>query len=158
MKTVVMLRHNRVPQITAQLPMAASEIVQETVEEIERTIKVGMAEPKHGMYYERGTRLHQASAPGEMPAMDTGHLANSIQTHIDANGQGLVYTDAEYAVYLEYGTGQRGAAWPLAGRPMEIGYTMTALGMAPRPFMTPAAERARKGFVDKFRRLEERLR
>ncbi len=158
MKAIVTVKYNRLPQIGARLALAAAEIVQETVEEIERTVKVGMAEPKHGMYYERGARMHQASAPGEMPAVDTEHLMESIKTSVDGQGQGLVYTNAEYAVYLEYGTGQRGAEYPLAGRPQEIGYTMTATGMAPRPYMTPAAEKARKGFVDKFQRLEERLR
>ena len=33
-----------------------------------------MGEPKHGRLYDD----HQASAPGEAPAIDTGALANSI--------------------------------------------------------------------------------
>ena len=85
---------------------------------------------KSGRIYQRagGSNLsatHQASAPGQAPATDTGALANSIQ--FTAKGlAGAVFSRLDYSFWLEYGT----------------------LGMAPRPFLAPAAE----GRVDFFRR------
>jgi hypothetical protein len=60
---------------------------------------------------------HQASAPGEAPATDTGKLVSSIVS--DAKGlTGFVQARSAYAVHLEYGTRR----------------------MAARPFMVPAFE------------------
>jgi HK97 gp10 family phage protein len=74
-----------------------------------------------------GTRPpHQASAPGEAPATDTGRLVASIIA--SATGMtGTVEARSLYAVHLEYGT----------------------RAMAARPFMLPAAERNR----DRIQRL-----
>lgn len=77
--------------------------------------------PKSGIIYHRkgkGTRArnsrtggagvdHQASAPGEAPANDTGHLARSINVVAGAPGKvstSIVNINAEYAQMLEYGT------------------------------------------------------
>ena len=67
---------------------------------------------------------HQASAPGEAPATDTGKLISSIVA--DAQGtKAWVEARSAYAVHLEYGTRR----------------------MQARPFMMPAfeAQRARIG-------------
>ncbi len=78
---------------------------------------------KTGRTYTRRTVTHQASAPGEAPASDTGRLANSITTYINKisglealiiAGRGAV----KYAAMLEFGTRK----------------------IAPRPFMFPAFE------------------
>ena len=130
MRTVVTLTHNRFPEIVRKLPEAARAIVTETVLQIETNIKVGMASSHNGEWY----GSHQASAPGEMPALDTGALAASIQTDVTGT-KGTVYTNQEYAEYLEYGTSN----------------------MEPRPYMTPAAESARAPFLRKLRNLESRL-
>jgi HK97 gp10 family phage protein len=64
-----------------------------------------------------GRRRHQASAPGEPPAPDTGRLIGSITTTYDQkNLTGKVVVGAQYGLYLEFGT-QR---------------------MEPRPFLRPA--------------------
>jgi HK97 gp10 family phage protein len=64
---------------------------------------------------------HQASAPGEPPATDTGKLVGSIVA--DAEGlRAWVVARSVYAIWLEYGTSS----------------------MAPRPFLVPAAERNRQ--------------
>jgi HK97 gp10 family phage protein len=73
-----------------------------------------MAGPKTGETYGR----HQASAPGEAPATDTGHLVNSIQTEALGGGKARVFVGAEYGAALEYGTAH----------------------IAPRPYMRPAAD------------------
>lgn len=106
-------------QISAQLQRRASALVRATAFGIEGDIKTSMAEPKSGHIYGN----HQASAPGESPAIDTGQLANSIQTVVEELSA-TVGTNTEYAPYLEFGTHR----------------------MAPRPFMGPAFERAKPEF------------
>lgn len=77
-----------------------------------------------------GARLHRASAPGEPPAIDTGHLVNSIHCEQLGPMRWTVTTgDCEYAKALEYGT----------------------VNMAARPYMRPALERWRGPFVDAVR-------
>jgi phage gpG-like protein len=128
--TVVRLSYNRLPELARRLPGEVRQICLETAEAIETRVKTGMAEPKSGEWYGD----HQASAPGEMPAMDTGTLAGSILAEPDGGGA-VVYTNMEYAAHLEYGT----------------------VNMEPRPFFTPAAEEARPGFVRALQDLERRL-
>lgn len=129
-KTVVSIRNNRFPAIIRALPQAAHDIVEETVFGIETTIKTGMAAAKSGAWYDD----HQASAPGEMPAIDLTALVNSIQTEVSGS-EGVIFTNQEYSPHLEYGT----------------------VNMLPRPFMTPAAEAERGPFMRKMRNLESRL-
>lgn len=100
-------------------------------------IKRRLLEPGHGRVYEpgeywmrRGGKLyhwvrtlptHQASAPGDSPASDTGHLLASIEQSLeeDANGvYGRVGSRLQKAEYLEMGTSL----------------------MAPRPFLRPALD------------------
>lgn len=136
-RTVARLVYNKFPQIVARLPQASREIVEETLSEIDETVKHGMATPKSGRAYVRGGRVHVASAPGEMPAIDTTQLVSSLTKRIiGGKAHGYYFTDNPYSAMLEYGTSK----------------------MAPRPYMTPAAERARKSFLRKFKRLEDRLR
>lgn len=156
MKIAVKVEYNHLPRIAARLQTAAGRIVQETCAEIEADVKAQMAEAKHGQEYVRGARVHVASAPGEAPAMDTGALAE-VQTSMVKPTRGIVHEDEEYAVYMEYGTGATGAAWPLPERPSDVKYTLSVVGMAPRPHMTPAGERARPRFVKKMREIEGRL-
>lgn len=73
--------------------------------------------PKTGRVYRRRGVEHQASAPGEPPASDTGRLVGSIRTsYSESELAGTVTASTDYAAHLEYGT-QR---------------------MEPRPFMRPA--------------------
>ncbi|PWJ81483.1 hypothetical protein C7441_11014 [Pseudaminobacter salicylatoxidans] len=72
---------------------------------------------KTGRIYRRRGVEHQASAPGEAPASDTGRLVQSARTEYepaDLSGEAIWSTD--YAEDLEYG----------------------AANMAPRPFARPA--------------------
>jgi HK97 gp10 family phage protein len=85
---------------------------------IEAAVKVSMAASRSGTGLLIGG--HQASAPGEPPAIDTGNLVNSIKTElVSSNEQSAlaqVGTGVEYAEPLEFGTSR----------------------IAPRPFMRPA--------------------
>lgn len=136
-RTTVTLTYNIFPEIVRRMAPAALAIIGETLAEMDATVQVGMGAGGSGRVYTRGSRTHTASAPGAMPAVDTGALRASMQHEI-ARGKytGTYYTAMEYAPYLEYGTTK----------------------MQPRPFMTPAAERARPGFMRRMKRLEDRLR
>lgn len=90
-------------------------------------IQLIMSGAKSGkIYWRRGT-AHQASAPGEAPASDTGTLVKSITTRYDLGSlSGRVVAQAKYAPYLEYGTAT----------------------MAPRPFLRPALANKRQEIED----------
>lgn len=61
--------------------------------------------PKTGTVYTRRGIVHQASAPGEAPATDTGALVNSIDIFPNPSLlQVVVNVSAAYAAALEYGT------------------------------------------------------
>lgn len=62
--------------------------------------------PATGEIYEKFNprRTHQASAPGEAPATDTGRLANSVTTEDVGSLEIEVLTEVEYGPYLEFGT------------------------------------------------------
>ena len=60
---------------------------------------------------ERGAKKIQKNAKYLSP-VDTGHLRNSIKTKSETTQDGAsaqVFTNTEYAPYVEFGTGQRGA-------------------------------------------------
>ena len=136
-RTAARIVYNKFPDIVRKLPQAANAIVEETLDEIDETVKHGMAQPKSGRVYVRGGRARTASAPGEMPAIDTTQLINSLQKRmISGKARGVYFTNLDYAPMLEYGTSK----------------------MAARPFMTPAADKAKRSFLRKFKSLEDRLR
>ena len=83
--------------------------------ELERAIKLVLSHPGTGRTYGK----HQASAPGEPPAVDTGILRNTIGTE-SLGGVIRIGSGQEYAPILEYGSG--------------------LARIAPRPFMRPALE------------------
>lgn len=85
---------------------------------LEGKIKVSMNQAHHGRVYKRFGRVHQASAAGETPAIDFAALVNSIQVAPEGDHAALVFTNAEAAKPLEYGTSV----------------------MAARPFMRPAVD------------------
>lgn len=60
--------------------------------------------PKTGRIYERGNISHQASAPGEAPATDTGRLASSVEYKLRNRFAATVGSNVVYGAYLEWGT------------------------------------------------------
>lgn len=80
---------------------------------------------KSGHVYTRRTVTHQASAPGQAPASDTGRLVNSITgTYERSEASGTIKAGGgivKYARMLEFGTAR----------------------MAARPFLFPAFERSK---------------
>jgi len=78
--------------------------------------------PKTGKGYKRGAITHQASAPGQAPASDTGTLVRSILSEVHRVGMEVIISAGTfYAKMLEYGT----------------------RAMAARPFMLPALDKIR---------------
>jgi phage gpG-like protein len=99
-----------------------------------------------GKIYTRRRRKHQASAPGETPAVDYGVLANGIATELvtssttDAWAQ--VGTDVKYAEALEFGHVNRTRA----------GTEDVATFTPARPFMRPAYDNNEQKIKDTIRR------
>jgi len=61
--------------------------------------------PKSGKVYTRRGRRHQASAPGEAPATDTGNLVRNIVMDTEpANGSIDIVSRAIQSFWLELGT------------------------------------------------------
>lgn len=76
---------------------------------------------KSGRIYRRGSITHQASAPGQSPATDTGVLIRSAKTEVDTAAKeinGVVSFGALYARMLEFGT-RRMAARPFFGQAID---------------------------------------
>lgn len=82
--------------------------------------------PKTGRVYRRGNVEHQASAPGEAPAVDLGNLINSGGVEALASCLWAIFFTAEYAKPLEFGTPR----------------------MSARPFLRPSVERFRQAYYD----------
>jgi hypothetical protein len=94
--------------------------------------------PKSGRTYRKGGVTHQASAPGQYPASDTGRLAGSVRMEMPQPGRivGSVGTAVAYGPHLEFGTSR----------------------MAARPWLLPSFERAKIGVEKELRaRLEAKV-
>ncbi len=132
-KTCVMTLSTKIPALKASAERLAEFAVEATAQQAVAHAQVSMAEPKTGRLYTRGKVTHQASAPGESPAMDIGHLANSMRVRRAGRLVRVIEIGAEYAAPLEFGTSR----------------------MAARPFLGPALE-AVKGFF--YRSMREIIR
>lgn len=95
-------------------------VIRQFIYDLRNRMIVSFNEPRSGREYKRGSRVHQASAPGEAPGVDTGNLQNSIQVEFPSPIKGVLTIGAEYAQFLEDGTGR----------------------IAPRPFVVPALKGA----------------
>jgi HK97 gp10 family phage protein len=84
--------------IVRGLTMAGNIVRNEVVRRIQQT-------PKTGRVYTRRGVEHQASAPGEAPASDTGTLVQSITVEVNAEKLSVtVNAGAAHAPALEFGT------------------------------------------------------
>jgi hypothetical protein len=85
-----------------------------------------LRDPHTGRIYGR----HQASAPGQSPANDTGNLARNIVVLLDENeATAYVLSRAPYSAALEYGSARK------------VGKENKVVITEPRPFMGPALEK-----------------
>lgn len=89
------------PELQVELQAAIVEATEGVRNEVLRLIR----QPGTGRIYKRRGVTHQASAPGQPPATDTGFLASSVHTKYDMSAlTGIVAIGARYAPFLEYGT------------------------------------------------------
>lgn len=95
-----------------------------------------MSEPKTGRLYGD----HQASAPGQAPAIDTGALANSIYVATVSDNNPPPGADVTLPQPKRNTVNVGPSVW--YGAVLEFG-----AGMAPRPFMRPAVNRV-ASYVD----------
>ncbi len=116
----VRIVEDRFAELEGRMRRDAERLVAETTFAVERRMKESMAEPKHGRMY----GAHQASAPGEPPAIDTADLVGSISSEVHGL-TGTITVASEHGPYMEYGTTR----------------------VEPRPFVAPAAEAERDEFA-----------
>ena len=103
-----------------------------------RVYQVVRSGSRTGKAYKQGPRrrVHQASAPGEAPATDTGHLVNSIQTQMVGDLSAVITIGAEYAEVLELGS--------VSGKQAARPFVETALS-AVQPAFERAVEKVLEG-------------
>lgn len=122
MKVDVTVDVRGIDNLQARLPLL-SALVRKAALDVEAWAKLAVqSPPKTGRVYPRpGGKRHQASAPGEAPATDTGNLVNSIGMRPAGKDSYAVFARAKYALGLEVGTAR----------------------VAARPFLVPALLRVR---------------
>lgn len=132
-KVHFVLTDNRIPAIRAKLPVLLEAHVEKTARSVQDEAKMSMRTAKSGRIYKRGKggKTHQASAPGEAPAIDTGNLVNSMAIEKVSEAVYMVSAGTEYAQALEFGSKR----------------------MAARPFLGPAVEKCREAFIAGITRL-----
>ena len=85
-------------------------------------------------YPRKGQPPHEASAPGQPPATDSGFLSQNITANVEKKSDGSVVgqiiSAAPYSAHLEFGTSQ----------------------MQARPFMQPALEQNRRKIHSMFKK------
>lgn len=119
------VRSNGFAKIGAELEQRLHDVAYAAATNIAERAAVSMEGPKHGRRYRRHNVTHQASAPREAPAIDTGILHGSMFVREVGPAAFIVGTNVEYAPHLEIGT----------------------VNMAARPFLVPAVEQERTAFV-----------
>lgn len=125
---VVIEEFNHFAQYAEGMATVAHQAVKTTIHRIEARAKGSLSGSRSGRIYRRGAKgniLHQASASGEAPATDTGHLGDSTSSRMTGRAEGEVTVTADYAAVLELG----------------------GKHMAPRPFFDPAVRAEWPEFV-----------
>lgn len=110
----------------------------EGLEELEAAL-TGLEEGIRKQYLQRAvgqaTELVRTDAVRRSPG-SSGELRNHIFTAVESTGattQGIVYTNTEYAPYVEFGTGPKGAANHEGTAPVNPSYT-------PEPWWIPEGD------------------
>jgi hypothetical protein len=120
--------HNNLPSMGAKLRRLARQAALDAAEEAAQIARQEMQGPKSGATYGD----HQASAPGEAPAIDTGRLFASVD--VRQSGAEVYLVEDGYGLYLEQGTDD----------------------IEPRPHLEPAAEQVRPRFLSRMADAVER--
>lgn len=97
-------------ELLARVRQGAMQGVVEGIGIVERrAVSLILDTTKSGRVYRRRGVEHQASAPGEPPASDTGTLVNARRIDLipERLAARLVFW-AKYAIYLQFGTAKMG--------------------------------------------------
>ena len=91
----------------------------------------------------------------ELAPVDEGYLAESIhmdKTKTPTELVGRVYTNLEYAMYVEFGTGVRGnGSYPYQIEGVNLAYKENWQGMKAQPYMYPALDMHKKTIKKLFK-------
>ena len=87
--------------------------------------------------------------------VDTGNLAGSISMEINKKEndlEGRVYTNIQYAPYVEFGTGVKGnGSYPYDVNGLKLTYHESWGGMVAQPYMYPALKENEKYIKELFK-------
>lgn len=149
--TTINVELDGLQQLLAQLKALGDDAEQVTIDTMNliAVLTQGIAKkgisrgPKSGKVYRRGpgrnlSATHQASAPGQYPASDTGQLAKFVLVDkaTPGNMTAIVGTNVQYGPMLEFGTSR----------------------MAARPWLLPSFTQAKINVEKKLRaNLEARI-
>lgn len=105
---VISIDDHRLRRRLAKLAAAGSKHLARAVEASTIVFQNDLKERLNRMgtgHLRGGSRPHRASAPGEPPAPDTSNYRDSWQVSFESGGMtGMVATNLEYGLHLEYGT------------------------------------------------------
>lgn len=120
---------------------------------MQRLNKIANMELKETMT--EATKLVHGQAKMLAP-VDTGNLAESIHQEVTIkadNVEGRVYTNVEYAPYVEFGTGNKGnGSYPYDVDGLELSYKEDWRGMVAQPYMYPALKEHEKYIKSLFKK------
>jgi len=125
---------NNISQVIALLEKEIKDIIHDEPYLIKNDIESAMNKPHSGRIYVRRSIQHQASAPGEAPAIDTSGYIGSIQVAQSTALQSSVQSNAEQSLALEFGRPER--------------------NLKPRPAWVPAAKRSVKRINTRLAKLK----
>lgn len=129
--------YNNIPKLVELLRGEIIDIIQSEPKLMKNDITVAMNKPHTGRLYQRRSITHQASAPGEAPAIDTGALVNSIEVRQSSPLASSVQSNQPQALALEL------------GRP--------EANLEPRPAWIPAAERSVRRINKRLKELRQKV-
>ena len=127
------------PEIIRGIEKVTGRVIRAFTFDVVDRMKQSFALPKSGRVYKvsKTGRKHQASAPGEAPAVLFSTLKNSILTSFPKQTEGIITIGAEYAEALEKGSERViTTAW---GRKLKSPRTVI---IKPRPYVRPALDGA----------------
>ena len=129
MSATIRVKLNRLPEISKVVERKVEGALLAGAQVIEGAAKLKIQTgPKTGRLYPRGDKVHQASAPGEAPATDTGNLVGGISSEKAGRLKARTTVTSEYATPLELGSAD--------GK------------ILARPFMQPAADESTDTVVE----------
>lgn len=103
----------------------------------------------------QATTFVHAQAKALAP-VDTGALAGSIHMDVKNSGktiEGRVYTNLQYAPYVEFGTGIRGnGSYPYTLKDIKLEYKDNWQGMNAQPYMYSALKRSEKYITEMIKK------